>query len=462
MEDAIKKKALIKFLTVMLLSIGDILAILLSIYLAYLLRENVLHKLIPNLKPLYSMAIYKKYVFLLFLWPLVFYILELYDHIISSELEAVRAFKGSTIAYILSAISLYILDVRPRFPRSIFLTSWILSPFVIIIVRKIIRSVFRRFGLWKYKILVVGDSPEIFIIENTIKYHPNSFNIVKKLDNLDLVTLKKIFEEASPDIIIFAPDKDIPPEIIDFAETEGIELLVITDTFGLRSQGIGTWNISGIVTIKLNYNLFRPINKYIKFIFDRLCAFFFILFTIPIYPLIALIIKLDSKGPVLYKQTRVGKNGKLFKVYKFRTMYIDADQKLKEILEKDPQARKEWETYRKLKNDPRVTRIGKFLRKTSLDELPQVINILKGEMSLVGPRPVTQEEIENYYKETVKYYYSVLPGITGLWQVSGRNELDFNARLLLDEFYVLNWSLELDLEIILKTVTVVLTGRGAA
>ena len=461
MEDAIKKKALLRFVSITLLALGDVLAILLSLYLAYVLREHFLYKFITSLKPLYDISIYKKYMFLLFLWPLIFYILELYDHIISSELEIVRAFKGSTIAYILSAIALYMLDVRPRFPRSVFLLSWLFSPFVIIIVRKLIRSFFKRFGLWKYRILIVGDSPEIFIIENTIKYHPNTFNIVKKIDNLDLGTLKKIYKDTKLDIIILAPGAKIAPEVMEFVETEGIELLAITDIFGLRSQGIGTWNISGIVTIKFNYNLFKPLNKYVKFIFDRLFAFFFILFTLPLYPIIAICIKLDSKGPVLYKQTRVGKGGKLFKVYKFRTMYQDADKKLKEILEKDKDARLEWEQYRKLKNDPRITKIGKFLRKTSLDELPQIINILKGEMSLVGPRPVTKEEIENYYKETIKYYYSVLPGITGLWQVSGRNDLDFNARLLLDEYYVLNWSIELDFEIILKTISVVLTGRGA-
>lgn len=462
MEDAIKKKAFIKFVSISLLAFGDILSILISLFLAYLLREHVLYKYLHFLKPLCGISIYKKYMFLLFLWPLIFYILELYDHIISSELEIVRAFKGSTIAYILSAISLYMLNVKPRFPRSIFLLSWLFSPFVIILVRKLIRSVFKVFGLWRYKILIVGDSPEIFIIENTIRYHPNTFNIVKKVNTLELETLKKIFRETKIDIIILAPDKKVTSDIIDFAESEGIELLAITDIFGLRSQGIGTWHISGIVTVKYNYNLFKPFNKYVKFIFDRLFAFFFILFTLPLYPIIAVLIKLDSKGPILYKQTRVGKGGKLFKVFKFRTMYQDADKKLKEILEKDPVARAEWEKYRKLKNDPRITRVGRFLRKTSLDELPQIINILKGEMSLVGPRPVTQEEIENYYKETIKYYYSVLPGITGLWQVSGRNELDFNARLLLDEFYVLNWSIELDFEIILKTISVVITGRGAA
>ncbi len=460
MEEAIKRKALIRFISIVSLAIGDIASILLSLYVAYLLRISIFTRIL-SMPKLYPLSLYGKYAFLLFLWPLIFYILELYDHIFSSEREMVRAFKGSTIAYILSALALYALGVQPRFPRSIFLTSWLLSPFIIIIVRTIMRWFLRFFGLFSYKLLAVGESPELFIIKNSMRYHRKSFHIVKQVDDVDLKELKDIHEKEKLDIIIFSPGKKIPMDIIDFAEVEGIELLVLTNIFGLRSQGIGTWDISGVVTVKLNYNLFGPINKYVKFAFDRLFAFFFILFSLPLYPIIALIIKLDSKGPVLYTQTRVGKKGKKFKVYKFRTMYTDADEKLKQILEKDPEAKEEWLKYRKLKNDPRVTRVGKFLRKTSMDEIPQIINILKGEMSLVGPRPVTEEEIHQYYRETVKYYYSVLPGITGLWQVSGRNDLDFDARLLLDEYYVLNWSLELDLEIILKTVHVVLTGRGA-
>ncbi len=461
MEEAIKKKAIIKFVSIVSLAIGDILSILISLYIAYILRITVYTKFL-SMPKLYPLSLYSKYAFLLFLWPLIFYILELYDHIFSSEREAVRAFKGSTIAYILSALALYALKVQPRFPRSIFLTSWFISPFVIIILRKFIRWLLSHFGLFKYKLLAIGDSPELFIIKNSLRYHKRYFNIIKQIEEAELNVIKDLYSKEKFDVMIFSPGKRIPPEVIDFAESEGIEVLVLTDIFGLRSQGIGTWDISGIVTVKLNYNLFRPVNKYIKFLFDRFFAFFFILFSLPLYPIIALIIKIDSKGPVLYTQTRVGKKGKKFKVYKFRTMYVDADKKLKEILDKDPKAREEWYKYRKLKNDPRVTRVGKFLRKTSLDEIPQIINILKGEMSLVGPRPVTEEEIHRYYKETVKYYYSVLPGITGLWQVSGRNDLDFEARLLLDEYYVLNWSIELDLEIILKTVHVVLTGRGAA
>lgn len=160
-------------------------------------------------------------------------------------------------------------------------------------------------------------------------------------------------------------------------------------------------------------------------------------------------------------QERIGKDGKPFKCIKFRTMYRDADKRLKDILEADEKAREEWEKYFKLKEDPRVTKVGKFLRRTSLDELPQVFNVLKGDMSFIGPRPVVKKEIEQYYRDKAQYYYEVRPGITGLWQVSGRNELDYERRVRLDVWYVLNWSLWLDLIILLKTVKVVFSGKGA-
>ena len=142
-------------------------------------------------------------------------------------------------------------------------------------------------------------------------------------------------------------------------------------------------------------------------------------------------------------------------------MYEDAKERLEKLLKEDEQAKREWETNFKLKNDPRVTRIGKFLRKTSLDELPQIFNVLKGDMSLVGPRPVIREEIEKYYGDFAQYYYMVKPGITGLWQVSGRSDTDYDKRVRLDTWYVLNWSLWLDLVILIKTVEAVLKGKGA-
>ena len=177
---------------------------------------------------------------------------------------------------------------------------------------------------------------------------------------------------------------------------------------------------------------------------------------------IALIIKLTDRGNIFFKHERVGYKGKPFKVLKFRTMYPDAEKRLKKILEKDPKAKEEWEKTFKLKNDPRVTPIGKFLRKYSLDELPQFFNVLKGDMSIVGPRPVVREELQRYYKDKADIYKSVKPGVTGYWQVEGRSDVeDYAKRVNMDVWYVYNQSFWLDLKIIFKTIWVMLTGRGA-
>jgi undecaprenyl-phosphate galactose phosphotransferase len=151
----------------------------------------------------------------------------------------------------------------------------------------------------------------------------------------------------------------------------------------------------------------------------------------------------------------------MFLCYKFRTMYRDADARLNDILAADRQAREEWEKFRKLTSDPRITPLGRFLRSSSLDELPQIINVLRGEMSLVGPRPVTAEEIDLYYKESAELCYSVLPGITGLWQVSGRSNTSYDYRISLDSWYVRNWNLWLDVVILLKMIYVVSKKEGA-
>ena len=171
-------------------------------------------------------------------------------------------------------------------------------------------------------------------------------------------------------------------------------------------------------------------------------------------------IKLDSKGPVFYRQTRIGRYGRKFYVYKFRTMVENADLILQTYLANSPELRAEWLATHKLKQDPRVTRIGTTLRKLSLDELPQLWNIIIGDMSLVGPRPIVDAEVEKYGK-CFDLYIQVRPGLTGLWQVSGRNDTTYEQRVELDEYYILNRSLQLDLQILLKTVFVVLRKDGA-
>lgn len=167
-----------------------------------------------------------------------------------------------------------------------------------------------------------------------------------------------------------------------------------------------------------------------------------------------------SRGPIIFKQTRLGHGGREFAVYKFRTMVPNATEVLQELLDRDPVIREQWQRDFKLKDDPRITSIGRFLRKTSLDELPQLWNIIKGDMSLVGPRPIEPFEIARYGRYA-KHYYSQRPGLTGLWQVSGRSDTTYERRVALDAFYAKNRSLGLNLKIILKTVRVVVKGNGA-
>jgi len=171
----------------------------------------------------------------------------------------------------------------------------------------------------------------------------------------------------------------------------------------------------------------------------------------PFFLIVALLVRAD----------RVGRGGKLFGCLKFRSMVIDSQARLEALLASDPAARAEWEATRKLKNDPRITRIGRFLRSTSLDELPQLINVLRGEMSLVGPRPVQEAEIDRYYGASAAHYMAVRPGITGLWQVSGRSETSYESRVALDVSYVSRPSLLADISILLRTPVAVLSRRGA-
>lgn len=202
-------------------------------------------------------------------------------------------------------------------------------------------------------------------------------------------------------------------------------------------------------------------SKFIKISLDYILSLLGIIILSPLLIFLGICIYVNDPGPVIFKHMRVGKEGIEFPCYKFRTMVVNSEEVLAKILDSDPEALEEWETNFKLKHDPRVTKLGQFMRKTSLDELPQLLNVLKGEMSLVGPRPVIKEEIANYYVGYEQDYYSVRPGITGLWQVSGRNELSYEERVNLDSWYVQNWSLGLDAKILIKTIAVVIGRRGA-
>lgn len=200
-------------------------------------------------------------------------------------------------------------------------------------------------------------------------------------------------------------------------------------------------------------------NKYIKRGIDIFLSIIGMIILSPIFCIIAIAIKLDSEGPVFYKHKRIGKNGKTIYLYKFRSMYTDSKERL-EMLLKNPDIKKEWEENFKLENDPRITKVGNFLRKTSLDELPQLLNILKGEMSIIGPRPVIDEELEKYGQNKNKFL-SVTPGLTGWWACNGRSAITYEDRMRLELYYVDNQSLLLDIKCVLKTIVIVLKRQGA-
>jgi undecaprenyl-phosphate galactose phosphotransferase len=196
-----------------------------------------------------------------------------------------------------------------------------------------------------------------------------------------------------------------------------------------------------------------------KRLFDTFAALALLLVLSPALLLMAWAIRRDG-GPALFAHPRIGKNGKVFNCFKFRTMVVDAEKQLEYLLQSQPELREQWQAEQKLHSDPRVSQVGRLLRRTSLDELPQLINVIRGEMSLVGPRPVVRSELPRY-GDQVGYYLMVRPGMTGLWQVSGRNDVDYDTRVYLDSWYVKNWSLWHDLVILFKTISVVLTRQGA-
>ena len=236
--------------------------------------------------------------------------------------------------------------------------------------------------------------------------------------------------------------------------------VIIPDFFNITNIWMAVRDFDGVLGFVTSHRLKMPWNHGIKRTMDLSIVIIGGLIILPFLLITALLVKISSPGPVLYGHKRLGKNGKPFYAYKFRSMVMDADERLKKLLESDPQKKKEWEESHKLKDDPRITLIGKFLRRTSIDEFPQLINILKGEMSLVGPRPVTEAEVAKYGDDFDRIF-SVTPGLSGLWQVSGRSETDYIARVSYDTYYLQSWSVWIDIWIIFRTFGAVIRGKGA-
>lgn len=338
-------------------------------------------------------------------------------------------------------------------------------------------------GLLKRKVLILGANETGVLALKALRGEPNlGYEVIGFLDNdsraqgraciegikvhggLDRVE-RYLTNADIHDVVIALPesDRDTLNRLVTRLQHKAASVLYFPDYSGIAVIGteIRHFFHDQAFALEIKNNLAEPLNAYTKKAFDFIIGLLlFLLLAVPL-AVISLLIRATSRGPAIYRQQRSGKNGTMFLCYKFRTMYRDADARLKEILASDRKARAEWASYRKLTNDPRITPLGHFLRRTSLDELPQIFNVLCGEMSLVGPRPVTGEEIEQYYKDSAELCFSVLPGITGLWQVSGRSNTSYDYRIMLDSWYVRNWNLWLDIVILLKTVYVVVKKEGA-
>lgn len=274
----------------------------------------------------------------------------------------------------------------------------------------------------------------------------------------------RFFKDLGKPHVIVALEQDQVAkagEVIDYLTLRPNAVDIVPSVRGIALFGLDVHHIFGqeILLLRTRNNLARRFPRLVKRLFDLTATTALLALLSPLFLVLSLLIMRDGAAP-FYGHRRVGMRGKSFKCYKFRSMINNADKVLKDLLDNNPEARAEWEKDFKLKNDPRITKLGAFIRKTSIDELPQLFNVLLGQMSLVGPRPIVEEELERY-KHTSGYYMEARPGISGLWQISGRNDIEYAYRVRLDVWYIKNWSFWYDIVILFKTIPAVLKRDGA-
>ena len=450
----------------LVLVVLDIFSFYVCLILAYLTREFLGHSILP----LYYMTFEQ---LLSFWWfPLIFIVFialgKLYTLKFPFWEETRRLLRKVTIATVVIFAIVSLGKLSGKVSRLTLIFLWFYAIFLFPAFRYFLKSLLYRISQWREPVAVVGNSKFIDEIKNTLQCNKfMGYTIAREIVIKDKdFPMEKCLRNLKIDTIIvsipYAWGYDAEKFLANLQKSAK-HVLFVPDMKGLAFLNSELYPVpfSDVFFLSVKNNLRSKFNRFLKRCFDILISVTLFPVLIPILLIIAILIKLDSKGPIFFIHERIGENGRPIRVIKFRTMYKDARERLERLLREDKQAKKEWETNFKLRNDPRITRIGKFLRKTSLDELPQIFNVLKGDMSLAGPRPVIREEIEKYYGDFAQYYYMVKPGITGLWQVSGRSDTDYDKRVRLDTWYVLNWSLWLDLVILIKTVEAVLKGKGA-
>lgn len=366
-----------------------------------------------------------------------------------------------------------------QFSRLWLMTTWLLAFLLVPAIRVLVKRALLRIGRWRRPTVIVGAGGNALEAYAALCSEPlMGFEVVSFLAPPGEAVSSSVaypvpVSEVGDDIVAWLENNGMPHVVVALDSLQDQQLLiqrlsiryadlnVIPSLRGLPLLGMEMTHFFSheVLMLRLRNNLVRRGPQLAKRLFDIAGAAALLVLLAPFFAAIARRIRRDG-GRAIYAHVRVGRHNRPFKCYKFRSMIANADQVLADVLASDPAARAEWERDFKLKNDPRITPVGAFLRKTSLDELPQLWNVLKGEMSLVGPRPIVTAELERY-GDQVGYYLEARPGMTGLWQISGRNDVDYADRVNLDAWYVKNWSLWYDIVILLKTVRVVLGKSGA-
>lgn len=383
-----------------------------------------------------------------------------------------RTFYAVLYSEIFCIIALYVFKSSNYLSRSYIVIFFVISFLSLYLFRQLLVKICNKLNILKTPVIFVGNgkaTEDIIYFAN----HNNCFgikiaDIVEEIEDISQLRkniIRKIEQLKVKTIIIAIPNLE-KNKLLDLVED--IQPLVRNLMFVPNTVGIPVINLevkkiyeSNMLLLSIRNNLAKKTNRRIKRIFDIVFSLLTMVIIIPVSIIVMILIMIESPGAApIFKHYRVGRGGILFPCYKFRSMVPNAKDKLQEYLKNNPEAKIEWDKYFKLKNDPRITKIGKIIRKTSIDELPQFINVLKGEMSWVGPRPIIKDEI-HYYGKYIKDYYAVLPGITGMWQVSGRSEIGYKDRVSLDVWYVRNWSIWIDITLILKTIKTVLFRKGA-
>jgi len=466
-----------------ILFICDILSLFISLFFACILRDFLNHIFLS----LPKFSIYPEGIKLLFsYWLFLPLLLSLFFHRLYDKRlpfwEEIREVYSALFSGFMFLYALIFLTKHSSEISRLTVGLWLIFSFFFVpAIRYVLKNLLFSFKRYTLNTLIIGSGVIGQSLARTLKEEKYlGYRVVAFLDEKASITRKpkniKVFYtlECLPRLVrlmqiecifIAAPNLSLSRlvEVYTLSQRLVKEVFIIPEFYslGILNADIACFLNQKIFAIRTQNKSFALFNKILKRFLDIILVIVSLPLVLPLLVLISIAIKLDSPGPIFFRHLRLGEKGKVFYLWKFRTMYTDSDKMFENYLKQNPEAASEWYRFRKLRHDPRITRVGRFLRRFSLDELPQIFNILRGEMSWVGPRPITLEEYELYYQEQGAFYFSVKPGLTGLWQVSGRNLLPFEERIHLDVWYVLNWSFWLDFIILIRTVGAVLSAKGS-